>query len=169
MQAAATAPGTTPDATAGDLFPAADAKRSNGVVMDGRHALLATKDASLTWDISPGLGGAHEMTVRYVNDGAAPLPVEMKVVSPDGTMVAYSLSEAGQVNLYIDRFRALGSQHLVARQVGRTARWRADSRELFFTAGNNVMAARIVPGASPTAGSATSAVSLAKRRLGRHS
>ena len=85
----------------------------------------------------------------------AKLPLEAALVSPDGTMVAYSLREAGQVNLYIDRFPALGSRHLVARQVAGTARWRGDSRELFFTAGNNVMAASIVPGITPTAGSAT--------------
>lgn len=83
----------------------------------------------------------------------ARLPFQTALVSPDGAMVAYSLREAGQMNLYLDRFPALGSPRLVARQVGQTTRWRADSRELFFTARNIVMAARVLPGVTPTTGS----------------
>jgi hypothetical protein len=88
---AATAPGArpemAPDATQGESFPATEAKQSNGVTLDGPQALLTTQGASLTWEISVGLGGAHEMPVRYINAGMAPLPVELKVVAPDGTVV----------------------------------------------------------------------------------
>ena len=76
----------TPDATQGELLPATKARLS-GAIMEGRQALLTTENASMTWDIFVGLGGAHEMQVRYVHDGAAPLPVELKVVAPDGTLV----------------------------------------------------------------------------------
>jgi Tol biopolymer transport system component len=89
----------------------------------------------------PVSGELGTLQVRDIDAGESPvqtlaeLPFEAALVSPDGAMVAYSLSEAGQRNLYLDRFPALGSRHLVARQVGSTTRWRADSRELFFTAG----------------------------------
>ena len=112
--------------------------------------------------IGPADGSGEDvLQVRRIDSTEPPVPLaELRfgwvLVSPDGTMVAYSLREAaGQENLYVDRFPALGSRHLVARRVGRTARWRADSRELFFTTGNNVMAAPIVPGPTPTPGSAT--------------
>jgi hypothetical protein len=108
-----------------------------------------------------GGGDTNALQVRHIDVRESPvqtlarLPFRAALISPDGTMVAYSLREAGQMNLYIDRFPALGPRHLVARQVRGTARWRADSRELFFTSGNNLMATGIVPGIAPTAGSAT--------------
>jgi len=118
---------------------------------------------TFAWIREPLMGSRepYALQVRRVDSTESPvetlaeLPFERAQVSPDGAMVAYTLREAGQMNLYVDRFPALGSRHLVARQVGRTARWRADSRELFFTTGNDVMAASIVPGVTPTAGSAT--------------
>ena len=101
------------------------------------------------------------LEVRQIDGSESPvktlaeLPIQQARASPDGTMVAYSLREAGQLNLYVDRFPAIGGRRLVARIVRGLPKWRADSRELFFTAGNNVMAASIVPGVTPTAGSAT--------------
>jgi hypothetical protein len=76
----------TPDATQGELLPATKARLS-GAIMEGRQALLTTENASMTWDIFVGLGGSHEMQMRYVHEGAASLPVELKVVAPDGTLV----------------------------------------------------------------------------------
>jgi len=81
-----TAPDTTPEPVQGERLPAAKARLS-GAIMEGRQALLTTENASITWDIFVGLGGAHEMQVHYVNEGSAPLPVELKVVAPDGTLV----------------------------------------------------------------------------------
>jgi beta-galactosidase len=81
-----TAPEATPEVVQGELLPATRARLS-GATQEGGQALLTTENASLTWDIFVGLGGAHEMQVRYVNDGAAPLPVELKVVAPDGTLI----------------------------------------------------------------------------------
>ena len=77
---------TTPESVQGELLPAAKARLS-GATLEGSRALLTTENASLTWDIFVGLGGAHEMQVRYVNDNATSLPVELKVVAPDGTLV----------------------------------------------------------------------------------
>jgi hypothetical protein len=149
-----------------NLYVVAIANRSPIPIFETPHNLRPagwTPDGRFVWvrEAVAVRGDSTTLQARHVDVRDSPvqtlaeLPLQAALVSPGGTMVAYSLREAGQLNLYVDRFPALGSRHLVARQVERTVRWRADSRELFFVTSDNVMAAGIVPGVAPTAGSAT--------------
>ena len=72
--------------SAAQVYPAT-AGILSGAVLENNYALLSRADSSISWKIESGLGGAHEVQVNYLNAGATDLPVELKVVSADGTTV----------------------------------------------------------------------------------
>ena len=72
--------------SAAEIYPATQARLSDAHLEKDR-AMLTTAGASLSWTIEVGLGGVHELRVRLANHGMAPLPVELKVIAPDGTVV----------------------------------------------------------------------------------
>jgi Tol biopolymer transport system component len=63
--------------------------------------------------------------------------------SPDGHFVAYESNEAGDPEIYIAAFPWSGAKWQVSTNGGAEPRWRRDGQELFFTAGDQVMAARV--------------------------
>jgi beta-galactosidase len=69
------------------VYPAVAARRQ-GAVVEGDIAVLTGTNASLTWDITVGLGGPHEMQLQLRNDGAAAVSVELAVASLDGATLA---------------------------------------------------------------------------------
>jgi len=75
----------TPEANTGELYPASKATLSNATLENNRAALTAP-NASMSWAIAVGLGGQHDLQVRYINNGTTPIPVELKVVASDGTV-----------------------------------------------------------------------------------
>src|SRR5207249_1881642 len=62
----------------GELYPATKAKLT-GARLEQNHAVLAVRDASMSWTIEAGLGGVHDLQVRYANAGATPVLAELKV------------------------------------------------------------------------------------------
>ncbi len=55
-------------------------------------------------------------------------------VSPDGKWVAYAAFDTRSVELYVEPFRAIGLRVAITHGGGTHARWRKDSRELFYWA-----------------------------------
>jgi hypothetical protein len=85
------------------------------------------------------------------NEPVALLTGAHAALSPDGRWLAYTSSESGQNEVYIQPFQAPGAtapraaaKWQVSRSGGNRPRWRADGKELFFVAaGPSLMAAGI--------------------------
>jgi eukaryotic-like serine/threonine-protein kinase len=52
--------------------------------------------------------------------------------SPDGKWIAYSSSESGQPEVYVQPFPATGAKFQVSQRGGARPAWRGDGQELFF-------------------------------------
>jgi WD40 repeat protein len=91
---------------------------------DGRFVLINTE-----------IGRMEAVTVRK---GAGPTPPPFRgrlaVVSPDGRWVAYVDSDSGSNHVFVQAFPGPGPRMQVTRAPGTHPRWRADGRELFFSA-----------------------------------
>jgi Tol biopolymer transport system component len=63
--------------------------------------------------------------------------------SPDGRWMAYVSDEAGTPDVYVRPFPGPGEAHRISSGGGANPRWRRDGRELFFVAGQQVMAVAV--------------------------
>ena len=63
--------------------------------------------------------------------------------SPDGRWVAYVSNESGRNEIYVMPFPTLGGKWQISLAGGVQPRWRGDGKELFFLAGNEMMAAAV--------------------------
>jgi eukaryotic-like serine/threonine-protein kinase len=63
--------------------------------------------------------------------------------SPDGRWVAYRSNESGRNEIYVMPFAAQGGKWQVSTAGGDQPRWRRDGRELFYVAGNTIVAAEV--------------------------
>jgi len=61
--------------------------------------------------------------------------------SPDGRWIAYTTSEPGEPNVYVQPFLRTGGKYPVSRDGGHQPSWRADGKELFFLAPDGTMMA----------------------------
>jgi hypothetical protein len=65
--------------------------------------------------------------------------------SPDGKWVAYQSDETGHFEIYVRPFPGPGGQSQVSAGGGRSPRWRADGKELYYLPRDlKVMAAKVV-------------------------
>lgn len=80
-------PATTPEAAVGDIYPVSRARLSRAEIENNAAILDGAPGAAVTWSIQAGLGGAHDMRIRYASAGEAPIPVELRVVGSDNTVV----------------------------------------------------------------------------------
>jgi serine/threonine-protein kinase len=69
-------------------------------------------------------------------------------LSPDGHWLAYQSDEAGRMEVYVQPYPALGARVPVSLQGGTEPAWSRDGRELFYRAGDSLMAASVMT--SPT-------------------
>jgi Tol biopolymer transport system component len=84
---------------------------------------------------------------RYL---ATPLAEEQAHLSPDGHWLAYRSNESGTIQIYIQPFPATGGKWQVSTTVGSDPQWRADGKELYYIAGQSLMAVDVQPaGDSP--------------------
>jgi Tol biopolymer transport system component len=108
------------------------------------RALLATADRAGSFDVVvlPADGrparpyaatSAHERAAR---------------ISPDGRWVAYQSNESGRDEVYVDGYPTPGRRVRVSGDGGMHPVWSRDGRELFYWAGDRLVAARLTPGAS---------------------
>jgi len=63
--------------------------------------------------------------------------------SPDGRWVAYVSNESGRNEIYVMPFPTPGGKWQISTAGGVQPRWRGDGKELFFLAGNEMMAAAV--------------------------
>ena len=74
-------------------------------------------------------------------------------ISPDGRWLAYESDESGPIAVFVRRFPAGGRAWRVSTSEGTAPFWRADSRELYYRAGGQLLAVRLdSTGEDPTLG-----------------
>jgi serine/threonine protein kinase len=64
-------------------------------------------------------------------------------VSPNGKWIAYVSEETGRMELYVQDFPPKGRRWRISTAGGEIARWRGDSRELFYREGSKVMSVQV--------------------------
>jgi len=75
--------------------------------------------------------------------------------SPDGRWIAYTSTESGKTEVYVQRFQGGGERVQVSNAGGTSPRWRGDGRELFFVGpapNRQVMSVQVTTGETFTAG-----------------
>ena len=102
----------------------------------------------------------HSSSVALVSTPAAE---NTGKVSPDGRWLAYSSNDSGRDEIYIQPFPQGGQRWQVSRSGGSFPRWRADGRELFFYAGNEVAAAEVALSDAPRIGAITKLFAFERR------
>ena len=74
----------------------------------------------------------------------SPLFLEMgSQFSPDGHWLAYNSNESGESEVYVVPFPGPGGKVRISTVRGDNARWRRDGKEIFYLAGNTLMAAAV--------------------------
>ena len=63
--------------------------------------------------------------------------------SPDGRWLAYNSNESGRSEVFVAPFRGPGGKVRISTARGDNARWRRDGKEIFYLAGNTLMAAAV--------------------------
>jgi eukaryotic-like serine/threonine-protein kinase len=61
--------------------------------------------------------------------------------SPDLRWIAYSTNETGETNVYVQPFGRPGGKYRISPNGGRSPRWRADGKELFYLDASGAMTA----------------------------
>ena len=64
-------------------------------------------------------------------------------LSPDGRWVAYRSTESGRQEIYVMPFQGAGGKWQISTAGGEQPRWRRDGKELFYLAGDTIMAAQV--------------------------
>lgn len=107
---------------------------------DGRH-LLVDQFVNYQTDI-------HSIDLSTPQAKLSPLlmtafPEGQSRFSPDGSLVAYVSAESGRREVYVQSFPPGRGRWQVSREGGVEPQWRGDGRELFFTAGDKMMAVSV--------------------------
>ena len=74
--------------------------------------------------------------------------------SPNGKWVAYQSDESGRPEVYVTSYPAATAKWQVSTEGGSSPSWSADGRQLYYLAGDRVVAAAVHDGASFSAGAA---------------
>ena len=67
-------------------------------------------------------------------------------VSPDGNWLAYASNEEGNLEIYVTQFPQPARSWRISTSGGNRPSWRGDGKELYFVAGNKLMAASVTLG-----------------------
>ena len=114
---------------------------------DGR-ALLATADR----------GGSRDVMVLPIDGSAArpyaatPADERAARIAPDGRWVAYQSDESGRAEVYVDGHPTPGRRARISVDGGVHPVWSRDGRELFYWAGDRLIAAQLAPPAPEGSG-----------------
>ena len=116
---------------------------------DGRHILIASRTPGQPFDI----------LAMAIDGDKKPFPVvkttfseTWATFSPDGRYIAYQSNESGRAEVYVHEFPEAVHKWQISTQGGTEAFWRADGRELFYRAGEQVMSVPLAAGAAFSAG-----------------
>ena len=83
---------------------------------------------------------------------ATPFGERGATFSPNDAWLAYSSDDTGQEEVYVTSFPGPGGKMAVSTQGGRSPRWSADGRELFYRNGDDMMVVAVEAGESFRAG-----------------
>ena len=104
---------------------------------DGRRLLYRTNEG--TWLRSLTDDPASE---RLLGQGTGKLSTNAEV-SPDGHWVAYQLNEANRSEVYVESLTLNGGKRQVSSGGGMEPHWRRDGKELFYVAGQKLVAVEV--------------------------
>jgi serine/threonine protein kinase/Tol biopolymer transport system component len=107
---------------------------------DGTLAFVALRPAQDVWVVRPGEVPRPFIATPYVE--GAPM------FAPDGRSVAYVSRETGRNEIYLQPFPGPGQKVPISSQGGNEPFWSPTGRELFFRAGDAMMAVDVIPGAT---------------------
>ena len=74
------------------------------------------------------------------------------MLSPDGKYLLYDSDESGRLEVYMTTYPGLTGRWLVSRDGGSWARWRGDSREIYYTTDRELYAVSLTDDDGPVLG-----------------
>jgi Tol biopolymer transport system component len=80
--------------------------------------------------------------------------VSMSALSPDGRWLAYTSTESGRNEIYVQSFASGGGRSQVSNAGGTEPKWAPDSRALHYTQADTLMRVSIEPGVTFSPGKA---------------
>ena len=104
---------------------------------DGEHILYRSQDPKSGYDIW-ALSLATRQSSPFVH---GPGDESQGCFSPDGRWVAYTSTESGRPEVYVQPFPATGAKWQVSVRGGEQPRWRKDGKELFYLAPDRMLMA----------------------------
>jgi len=107
---------------------------------DGVLAFVALRPAQDVWVVRPGGTPSPFIATPFVE--GAPM------FAPDGRSIAYVSRETGRNEIYLQPFPGPGEKVPISSQGGTEPFWSPTGRELFFRAGDAMMAVDVIPGAA---------------------
>jgi hypothetical protein len=116
-------------------------KRASDWSRDGRFILYGIqRETSLFFElwVLPLFGDGKPYSLN-----AACSKGNEETFSPDGRWVAYVSNETGTEELYVREFQGSAGRRQVSAGGGHWARWRRDSKELFYLSGGKLMAVEV--------------------------
>jgi Tol biopolymer transport system component len=132
------------------LLHSDDFKFASSWTRDGKYIAYSTQDAKSLWDILvlPTFGDRKPLPVVV-----GPFVENQPMFSPDGSLVAYSSTESGRMEIYVQTFPSAGGKWQVSSAGGSDPSWRADGKELYYRSPDQkLMAVDIRSGADFQAG-----------------
>jgi Tol biopolymer transport system component len=120
------------------LFKSDEAKTACDWTRDGRYIAFQSRGKETNWDIwvLPTFGD-HKPIAFLKTQFAEVLPV----FSPDGRYLAYQSNESGRNEVYVQSFPGPGGKWQISTSGGVEPRWRADGKELYYRAPDQMLMA----------------------------
>lgn len=99
-------------------------------------------------------GGRFAVFILAVQKGARAVlfessttgDVQISSLSPDGKWIAYSTNQSGRVEIFVQPFPSGGNRSKVTKVGGYEPRWASDSRTLYYSQADKLMAVPVEPG-----------------------
>jgi Tol biopolymer transport system component/DNA-binding winged helix-turn-helix (wHTH) protein len=119
-------------AKARELLASSENKQIECWSPDGRFLLYRIDNKTWTLPLSGG-------------KPTGPYPMEYPSVSPDGRWVAYTSTESGRIEVYVQSFPPTEGRWQVSTAGGTEPLWRKDGKELYYISGDRLMAVDVKP------------------------